>query len=150
MKFIKKNIKLIIGIIIGMTLVSTLSAYATYNYLASDVSYTKADGNKINVQDAINELYNNREFEYVMGENNRNSGTETIEIKHDNDNAMFVTGQDSLEYRINENGEFQTVNALGANNNGMGFYYSKLSVKQGDIIYIKRDTSSIFGYVLVY
>lgn len=57
MKFIKKNIKLIIEIIVGMVLISGVSVYAAYNYLASEVSYTKADGTKLNVQEALTELY---------------------------------------------------------------------------------------------
>ena len=56
MKFIKKNIKLIIGIMIGMLLVSGISVYATYTYFATDVSYTK-DGEEISVADALNYLY---------------------------------------------------------------------------------------------
>lgn len=59
MKFIKKNIKLIIGILIGILLVSGISVYATYKYFATDVSYTK-DGIKINVEKALNELYTNK------------------------------------------------------------------------------------------
>ena len=37
----KKNIKLIIGIVIGMILVSGISVYATLSYSAGDISYTK-------------------------------------------------------------------------------------------------------------
>lgn len=36
MNFLKKNIKVIIGIILGTLLVSSISAYATYTYLATD------------------------------------------------------------------------------------------------------------------
>ena len=56
MKSIKNNIKLIIGIIIGMIIVSGLSVYATYQYLASEIEYT--DG--VSVEDALNELYQNK------------------------------------------------------------------------------------------
>ncbi len=59
MKFIKKNIKFIVGIIIGMLLVSGVSVYATYKYFANEVSYTK-DGTEISVTDALNELYANK------------------------------------------------------------------------------------------
>jgi len=57
MKFVKKNIKLIIGMILGTLLVSGISVYATYNYLATDVIYTR-DGVEKNVGEALNELYN--------------------------------------------------------------------------------------------
>lgn len=54
----KNNLKLILVILIICVLISGLSVYATYSYLAKDVSYTKKDGTTINVGDALNELYN--------------------------------------------------------------------------------------------
>lgn len=56
MKFIKRNIKLFIGIIIGMLLISGISVYASYKYFASDVIYTEEK----NVSDALNDLYLNK------------------------------------------------------------------------------------------
>lgn len=53
MRFIRKNIKLIIGIIIGITITSCISAYATYTYFADEVKYTD---NK-SVKQALDELY---------------------------------------------------------------------------------------------
>lgn len=53
MEFLKKNHKLIIGIIIGSILLSGISVYATSRYLASQVSYK--DGKS--VEDALNDLY---------------------------------------------------------------------------------------------
>ena len=53
MNFIKKNYKLIIGIIIGAILISGISVYATGQYLASQVTY-----NNTNVANALNDLYN--------------------------------------------------------------------------------------------
>ena len=41
MNFLKKNYKLIIGIIIGAILISGISVYATGQYLASQVDYNK-------------------------------------------------------------------------------------------------------------
>lgn len=85
MKFIKKHIKLIIGIIVGMILVSSLGVYAAYNYLASDVSYTKADGTKINVQDALTELYRNTT-------NNANNDLILYDKSGNNHNAILING----------------------------------------------------------
>lgn len=57
MKFIKGNLKLIIGFLIGVILASGVTVYA-YGFLASDVKYTKENGTDISVEDALNELYN--------------------------------------------------------------------------------------------
>lgn len=53
MKFLKKNFKLIVGIIIGAILISGISVYATTTYLASQVTYK--DGKT--VEQALNNLY---------------------------------------------------------------------------------------------
>ena len=53
MKFVKKNIKLIIGIIVGTLLVSGISVYATYTYFANEIKYTDDKS----VADALNDLY---------------------------------------------------------------------------------------------
>ncbi len=52
MNFLKKNYKLIIGIVIGAILISGISVYATGQYLASQVTY-----NNTNVASALDELY---------------------------------------------------------------------------------------------
>lgn len=59
MEFIKNNIKTIISIIVTAIIFTGFSVYATTTYLAKDVSYIKNDGTQINVEDALNELYNN-------------------------------------------------------------------------------------------
>ena len=55
MNFLKKNYKLIIGIIIGAILISGISVYATGQYLASQVDYNK--NGQAKVSDALNDLY---------------------------------------------------------------------------------------------
>ena len=53
---LKNNLKLIIGIIIGAILASSITIYA-YNYYANQIGYTK-DGTDIeNVSQALNDLY---------------------------------------------------------------------------------------------
>lgn len=59
MKFIKKNIKLIVTILACMLLVSGVSVYSAYKYFATDVSY-KRDGKEMSVAEALNELYINK------------------------------------------------------------------------------------------
>lgn len=53
---LKNKFKVILAILISIIFASGLSIYATYNYLASDVSYTR-DGETISVETALNELY---------------------------------------------------------------------------------------------
>ncbi len=55
----KNKVKLIVCIII-MILISGVSVYATYNYLAKDINYVKSNGENISVQDALDELYNKK------------------------------------------------------------------------------------------
>lgn len=59
MKFIKKHIKTIISIIVTAIIFTGFSIYATTTYLAKDIGYIKNDGTQINVEEALNELYNN-------------------------------------------------------------------------------------------
>ena len=57
MKFIKNNLKVIIGFIIGVILASGITVYA-YSYAAKDISYTKpGTETEINVEQALNDLY---------------------------------------------------------------------------------------------
>ena len=58
MKFLKKNFKWIITIIVSIILASGISVYATNTYLSSKVSYTTSKNAEIeNVEDALNDLY---------------------------------------------------------------------------------------------
>ena len=56
MNFIRKNIKLLIGIIIGLVIASTIAVYATIN--ASQIEYIKQGTDIDDVKDAIDDLYN--------------------------------------------------------------------------------------------
>ena len=70
MKFLKRNIKWIIAIIVGIVIASGISVYATSQYLASQVSYTTDENEKIeNVADALDDLY-------------RKSNEETIDLQN--------------------------------------------------------------------
>ena len=61
MKFLKKNIKIILIFVVTTLIVSMVSVYATYSYLAQDVSYTKSDGTEVSVKDALDELHKRTE-----------------------------------------------------------------------------------------
>ena len=54
---LRKNLKLIIIIAAAVILCSSLSVFA-YSYFAKDIGYTKMDGSKVNVEEALNSLYN--------------------------------------------------------------------------------------------
>lgn len=66
MKIYKNTLKIIFITCIAVILVSGISVYATYKYLAKDVSYVKSNGEELNVEEALNELYskNKGEIEY--------------------------------------------------------------------------------------
>ena len=53
----KNKIKIILILIITIIITSSITAYATYNYLAKDIKYTKADGTEIDLEKSLNELY---------------------------------------------------------------------------------------------
>lgn len=59
MNYIKKHMQLIVGMFIVILLVSGVSAYATYTYFATDVSYIR-NGTVISVTDALNDLYDEK------------------------------------------------------------------------------------------
>lgn len=56
----KKNLKMIMAIIITAILCIGTSVFATASYMASQMSYKKADGTTITVQDALNDLYSKK------------------------------------------------------------------------------------------
>lgn len=66
-----KFIKIVIIIIITAILFSSISAYATYNYLAKDISYTPSNSEfeVDNVEDALNELYKSKISSNINFEN---------------------------------------------------------------------------------
>lgn len=63
----KNKIKIILILIITIIITSSITAYATYNYLAKDIKYTKADGTETDLENSLNELYSlyNKEFKYI-------------------------------------------------------------------------------------
>ena len=56
----KNKIKIILFLIITTIITNGITAYATYNYLAKDITYTKEDGTNVSVQEALNEVYSNK------------------------------------------------------------------------------------------
>ena len=80
MNFMKKNFKLIVGII-GAVLISGISVYATGQYYATQINYTR-NNETMTVAEALNDLYAN------MNEN-PNSSTLIENIDHWNAGISF-------------------------------------------------------------
>ena len=78
MKILKKNTKLIVGIIIGAIIATGITTYAAYNYYASQVSYTKKDGTEVSVEKALNELYASKKTATASGSSNNYSTEEQV------------------------------------------------------------------------
>ena len=99
MKYVKKNIKLIIGIIIGMIIVSSISVYATYTYLANEVKYTDDKS----VSQALDELYANKidtsELNSLKSLLSQTNATEEdiLNGKKAYSNGNLITGKLNLE-----------------------------------------------------
>lgn len=55
MKYLRNNLKVIIGFLIGVILASCMTVYAT-SYFAKDISYTNGEV-EMSVEDALNDLY---------------------------------------------------------------------------------------------
>lgn len=64
----KNKIKITVILIITIIITSSITAYATYNYLAKDIKYTKADGTETDLENSLNELYSlyNKEFFIIV------------------------------------------------------------------------------------
>ena len=78
MNFLKKNAKTIVSFIAGAVLIGGISTYAAYNYVASQVGYTKKDGTEIDVSQALNELYASKQTASANGSANNYSTEEQV------------------------------------------------------------------------
>ena len=128
-----KAITLIAFVLIIIILVSSLSVYATYNYFAKDIGYTKKDGTTINVEDALNYLYqkNNKDKYYndliVYDQSGNNydaillNGT-CVKTDSDGTKSLYFDGVDdyveltNLSSNINWNDGFSVEIELKFNN----------------------------------
>ena len=91
MKFLKNNLKVIIGFIVGVVLASSITVYA-YSYFAKDISYTKPGTNTpISVETALNDLYNKtntNEITYRDLKIKLNQSTNRIEYEYNEENIL--------------------------------------------------------------
>lgn len=93
---IKNKLKIILIIIISIVVVSSISVYATYNYLASEIKYEKEDGTEVSVETALNDLYS--KLNNIDNYDNKTYTQEGLSV-YDN-RATIVNGG----YYIDENG----------------------------------------------
>ena len=146
--------KYIFFFVLGAVIFGGISSVVAIQLYARDINYTKANNITIDVETALNELYeDSKNITYVYGENNREDGITEIEILHDCNNAVLVTGQTSLLYSINSTAaaDYHGVEGIGFHDNAIGYYHkTDIVLKKGDILRLKRDTSGKFGYLLAY
>ena len=64
----KKNIKWIIALIIVAISFTGAGVFAKAKYFSKDISYKKQDGNEIDLENALNELYSNKSNNAVSGQ----------------------------------------------------------------------------------
>ena len=131
MNFLKKNIKVIIGIILGTLLISSISVYATYTYLATDVSYLKNE-EEMNVAEALNELYKYHKTYYTdtnftvkTGWNHYSLGFEPSMMFYYSSagGAGGVKGDSNLYYVTNEGVYGYNPGHFSTKSDGLDLYY---------------------------
>jgi len=172
MKFISKNIKLIILILIGVILVSGISVYATATYLynASDVKYS----DEKSVENALNELYersNNFDFDEITFETYRgdrknievskkvNKGkylvlisrtlggtsSTSFDVEVDEDTSSTFTSDKDIEIRkISNKNIYNTCS--GKNNNAYAYYNNFLGFYE--VTTTEDDTTLKYNYTI--
>lgn len=149
MKFLRNNLKVIIGFIVGVILASGITVYA-YSYYARDIGYIKPGiGKEISVEKALNELYSKdstKEVVFVAQYTNYlsgymfdlSSGTFTPA------NSQDVTGE---TMKIEWNGNAYVVKAMVDGRFLLSWNYDSNIVEcnVGDTIYtFNRQNDSIF------
>lgn len=139
MKFLKEKIKFILVIIVGILLLSGISVYAAYKYFAKDVSYTKADGTKISVEEALNELYNKLQYTPINKEYLESGSLlgNTI-ITENNLNSSFglsITGNNVGANRWEKEIDLTNISVLS--------FYAKKGANHGSI-HVLVDDKEIF------
>lgn len=157
-----KNIFIIFLIII---LSSGVSIYATYNYFAQDVKYTKQDGTTISVEEALNDLYTQSDSAKLIsifsarGYNNTLTlATNTVNDNLVSDDSSVITFKKSGTYKL-----FYEIIRGYASTTGTLYYYLnnqqvqlayvnselcdnkgtiELSVEEGDVLYLTLKSGS--------
>lgn len=146
---IKKNIKLILGIILSMILVSGISVYATYNYFATDVIYIR-NGHEMSVEEALNELYENKKETTEETKEITTNGEQILDKYYKKLNVNILSDKKYTENEYKSYGELQY--NKGAGDNG-GLIIKNFELKSGynhyelgfepSFVYMELDNSYI-------
>ena len=155
---VKNNIRKIMLLLSLTVIVSGVSVYATYKYLASDVSYTKSDGTDVSVEEALNELYSKQlTIECIWnGTDNLVTPKSSLNfektMEHD---GMLIVDMAAVEgnatlfnnwthnLKIN-NTEINSIN--GFCNGWNGHYYYIVKVNTGDVLTIYSGVDFTANY----
>lgn len=148
-QFFKENLKVILAIIITAILATGTMVLASYNYFAKDIEYKKSDGTKINVENALNELYTrnvqfqNTELLFHKNDGLSFSGTYTFDGKHSNV-ILFLWGA-SRDNNVLLNYDISDGNIIY--DNTWSTYYDTYT--KGRIVFLKNiKEGTILNYFL--
>lgn len=119
MKFLMKNMKLIIGFVLVIIITSSITVYAT-SYFAKDITYK--DGKS--VEDALNELYEMKNYNYVIKDGKVNSNVVNLGIYTDGGYSC------SVDYTKND---FIQLNQSGGTESHAWFPYWNLIIKSNRV-----------------
>ena len=151
MKFIKNNLKVIIGFIIGVILASSITVYA-YSYLASDISYTRDGTNIKSVEEALNELYRNKKETSDDTKSITANGEQELDKYYKKLNVNVYTNDDLTYVGYYESETYKTaqVSTLTINNVEPGKYLiaggrTKTGTDQLAAIDLTYDFTSVTG-----
>ena len=94
-KFIKNNLKVFVAVVISGIVFGGIGVYAANTYLAHDISYTPSNENfdANNVEDALNELYDNSEIAKSINIKLQNETRDSLNFSH----AAFLINDANLD-----------------------------------------------------
>ena len=139
---LKKNLKYIICFAIIAILSSSLSVFA-YSYLAKDVGYTKADGSKVTVEEALNSLYNMKGGGTSLtvtcnATTNNNSQVKGYIYMLNGQVAGVSTDNKYTYFNLNESTEYK-ISAAAIDSTGNIKVSDTIKAKTLDALYLYKD-----------
>lgn len=132
--------KMMLGIIVGGIIFGCVGIYAVNNYLATDISYTTSDGIEKNVNEALNELYENNK---VSNSNKKDSISGQIHVYGTDGNWLDNNGNGG-----NSNSKIYTVDLVVDGFNKLTSSYTatnSLCYSYGSVAYHYDGTTTSIG-----
>ena len=143
-KIIKSRIFLVI---ITTIIVTSVSVYAAITYKATDVVYNASDGTSMNVNDALNELYNKKTIadinykivSFYVGNNGTTSYSNSFKLDSTKTYVLYMqfanNGQTATHpYISSTDGEATQIGLASVTGLGKGYWYV---VKNASTITVK-------------